>query len=277
MNSAMLEKWLDPKGVFIVVVLLFFLVGFGAVSDAVAATMLAMWLTIVTARYVYAEADRVPRAGRVALVGGTAALMLVPLLATLVPGPELLDAQLPEGGHVEIPSDVEGPVRVMVHGDIAGSGQASVKFRLRGLGAPVSGKLERKIGRARVGRRRVSEAQLHNTQLLSGTVGPKHDLTMEMARGAIAGPLRVVLFREWWPQRHELILGGLMLLATLFLALRKRTAANLVPVVVAVTAFGVFAYRWITPDLAFRPEVGALVVAALVGGVAYVPWRRAVA
>jgi hypothetical protein len=209
---------------------------------------------------------------RAGVVGAAALLVVVPFVATLLPGDPIVDADLREGQHLAIPSDVEGRVRVMVHADIAGEGAATVSYRMSGLEQPVSGKLERSIGKGRVGKRRVSQAHLHDTELVSAVVGNQHELTLEQAQGALQGPLHVALFRERWPASYQLMLGGILLLIVVFASLRGRVGDKLFPVVVGVTCFGVLTYRWTTPYAAFSSEMGALIVSVACAAVMSVPW-----
>lgn len=274
MSSERLERWLDPKGLPIVAAALFMVDGLGLLNDAVAAGLFAFWVAAVTAHFVYAGASaRLHRLLRACLIAATAALVLVPVALTLRPGAALLDARLAEGQSVSLPAGIEGPVRVMVHADIAGTGAAGVDYRISGLGEPVRGHLERSMGKARVGKRRVAEAHVHDTDLVSASVGPGGDLAVDVSRGATAGPLHIVLFREWWSLGRQLVLGSVLLLAVALASLRGAVGEHTLPLVVGVTCFGALAYRWLTPGFSFRPEVGALVVAGFSAALVSVPWR----
>ncbi|MCA9620050.1 MAG: hypothetical protein KC731_13585 [Myxococcales bacterium] len=250
----------------------------GLLGEPLAAAIVAAVSAIALAVFVRREtllAARSRAAAKVAslLAAVTALLMVVPVVATLLPGEPIVHGLLAQGDHLAIPDAAAGPARLLVHASIAGTGAASVEYRLEGLHDPLSGHLERVMGVGRVGRRRVRAANLRDTQIANVELEGQEDLVLRSLSGAADGPLEVTVFRERWPLRWELGLGAALLLATAIVAQRGSLSAALVPVVLAAVTFGVLSLRWLTPTEPLRAELGALVVAGAAGLMGYVPWR----
>jgi hypothetical protein len=213
--------------------------------------------------------------GRVVALGLGALLFVavaVPVVATLLPGtPVAHGAMAHEGDRLHLPDDVAGRIRVLVHGEPAGHDVGTLDFRLAGAEQPLEGRLERRARSARLGRgprRTVLEA--HDDEYLGGVLGGAHELRLESLHGEPAGPLEISVFREWWPLRNTIV-AGLLLLGAIALACWRRgidTAAA--AMALAALAFGALDYAWANPATAVRPEIGAILAAAVAGFLVHV-------
>jgi hypothetical protein len=269
-----LVRMFDPRTLLAAMGLLFLLSSIEIIGDWQAAAVLALWTGMVGAVYVLRQSES--RQGRMVgllLAAGMLAVVIVPVGTTLLLGEPVAKGELAEGDHMGLPSDLEGPVRVAVHAHIEGGGAAVVKYRLEGFDAPIDGQLERGVGKSRVGRKSVSQTHTRDTELDSAVVGPNHDIEMKMARGAVNGPLEIALYRDRWPLSRELALAGLLVLAIGVVSLRRSLDEWLLPAAVGAACFGIFAYRWLAPGAALRPELGALLAAGGCAIAAYIPWR----
>jgi hypothetical protein len=78
--------------------------------------------------------------------------------------------------------------------------------------------------------------------------------------------LKLEVFRDRWPAGLGIALAALVLLTIAGLAARMQT--DVAPVILAGLglAFGLMVYRFVTPDISVRREIGALIVGAA-GGV----------
>jgi hypothetical protein len=283
-DSVFLTRVARPGPLVGLGVVLLALDSIGVLGDRTVATLLAILVAVGAAGAVLRLSRPDRGAARVAIVTlavATVGACLAPVIATLLPGRPLLHAEVSEGARLELPEGTEGHVRLLVHAHIAGDGAGGVDYRIAGLQPVVSGHLARTTGTARIGRRRVQDAHVNDEQFTSAVLAPaagceasSHPaLVVELARGALDGPLEVALYREVWPLQNQIVLGLFVVAGLALAAMRRWIEPAAMAVCGWAIAFGMLAYRWVSPDTPLRPEIGALIVAAGVATAGYVGWR----
>ena len=140
-----------------------------------------------------------------------------------------------------------------------------------GLGSrQVVGHLDRQVTWGRVGRRgRGAMTRDHNSQFVSADVaGDVSAVTLQDMRGVVPGGLEIEVFRDWVPLTWESAVAGALLLIAAALVGPLRSGAGIAATLAVPLAFGLAIYRMATPDVAVRSQLGALLVAALLGTLA---------
>lgn len=253
------------------------LTALGAIDERTCSILIAIVGAATLASFVHRRvAVALPmRGGAVAaaiLAAMTAAEVVLPVATSLAPGEPVVVAELDEGEHLQLPAELHGSLRLVVHANIPATDEAAVDYRLEGLPQPLSGHLERVPEEP--ARRTNKTPHLHDTEVQLAELVGDGDLVLRSLRGSAVGPLEVSVFRERWPLSRELLLVGFVLLAAVALSLRHRaSAATLLPAIVAAGTFGMMVVRWLTPAAPLGQELAALFVATIVGTALHAPCR----
>jgi hypothetical protein len=196
-------------------------------------------------------------------------LAVMPVALTIMPGKPMATGALGQPGDtVSVPQGTTAPLRLLVHGSLSAEGAASVDFEISGAKDPIVGRIERSTSTARVGRRgTATQVHEHTSEYLEAVLpAAQHELELTRLDGPLAGALDVRVFRDWFPQSLDVIVGACLLAIIALLAARLHVGSDTVVLAGLGFAFGVVGHEFVTPDAVVRPLVGSLIVAALAGG-----------
>ena len=200
----------------------------------------------------------------------TGASGLAAASSALTPGAPIAAGDLTGDGDVlPLPGPVQGATRLLLHGRPAGSDASEVDVHLDVGTTSAHGTIERTAMSARVGRRgRTTVLRERDSDFVTVDVAdPANSVTLTRLRGHLSGPLHVEVFHEWLPLPTEIVLAAALLLAIAFIAVRLEARSTGVGALSCAMVFGIMVHHMATPDAAVRPEIGALMVAVLAGGV----------
>jgi hypothetical protein len=244
----------------------------GVLGEQIAGSLLAAGVLVVAGWYVarrLLEASSDRTAARMASALGILVVLIgaVPVVTTLAPGSPVASGTLAHpGDHIDLPEDVHGHLRLLVHAQLAGSGSADVYYGILADQQTLQGHLERRMRAARLGRRvRTSVADSQDTEYLPANIEASHALTLASLRGPVEGGLEVSVFRDRFPLTFELVAAALLSAFVALVAARRRAAPQVVAVTVAALCFATLVYLWATPSHAVGPEIGAGLVAGFAG------------
>ncbi len=271
-----LGGWILPVAAIAVVGGLALLYVLDILPERLAGLLMALAIVGTTSAVLLRDLRRAARsrAASLAALGltvATLAVALAPIVTALTPGAPLATGELhSEGDSVPVPHEAAGHVRLWFHGAIAGHGASIVDFDVAGTAQPTRGRIERTVGRTRVGRRGSATVEHeHNSEIVSAEL-PKatEQLTLRRLHGPLTGALEVRVYRDTWPLPYEIAVALLVLLAVA--ALAARTGANISAVALAgiPLAFGIATYVFATPEEVVKPQIAALVVGAIGGAIA---------
>jgi hypothetical protein len=210
-------------------------------------------------------------AGTIVALGlATIAVAMIPVVQTLLPGAPVAKARmLKPGDALALPDSTRGAVRVLVHGNLAGRGAAvaDIVLDLDGRGK-LYGQLSRTLDQARVGRRGHTMVEHdHNSEyIVTELPAGVHRLSLDRIDGAVAGAVEVSVFPDRLPLPIEIALACLLVLLASALAARMDAPRASVGGLVCALGFGIMVSRMATPDEAVGPEIGALFISLLGGG-----------
>lgn len=245
----------------------------GIVSEAIVGISLATALATVAGLYMFtAVVDTIAsgwqRAATAALVVAICAMAVIPVIFSAFPGTPLASGTVEQpGDSVVLPAATEGRVRLFVQGHIAGNGAGRLEASFGGLEKPTTAVFERRMNTVRVGRRGSGTAVHETSAEFVSAVVPRgqRQVTLERLDGASTGPLHVDIYRDVWPLRSDLVVGGILLALAAILAVRLKQSSGFVAAVGATLAFGAAAYDMVTPGSVIRPEIGAMIVGGFLG------------
>jgi hypothetical protein len=257
--------WFVGGGAVVVLGVLYIL---SLLDEQVAGALLAtLIIGIACAQAAGAMSEAAPNRGLaiLALVFGIATFgaAMASAIPSLVPGEPAVRAALgKEGDSMELPSSTHGPIRVLVHGKLAGSeaGTASVDLDLGQQ--HLTAELNRTFSRARVGRRgSTTVVHEHDDEYLEANAGPDASrITLSTIHGALGGPVEVSVFSDPLPMRWEIALGAILLVLGSWLSASWGARSAGVTALTSALLFGILVRRMATPHAAVGPEFGALMI-----------------
>ena len=211
---------------------------------------------------------RTPRVISVVLLLAVTALALEPGLSTVYPGRPLAAGSLHNVGEsFPLPGDLEGRVRLLLHGDLGQRQLANVDVVLSVGDNDIKGHLARSVSRGRRGRfRGGSQVVEQSSEYLTAFV-PKGSpsLLLSSVDGSMPEVLEVKLFREWIPLGVVIALGLLVLVSLSLLAARLRVDGTPTTLASMALSAGLILYVSATPDNSVTPEIGVLFLTVVVG------------
>ncbi len=200
------------------------------------------------------------------------AVSMTLVYTTLEPGAPAVHGELRAPGDTLPLADHHGHMRMLLRGHPAGSGAEEVKATLAVGDELVQGEISRTVSRGRRTRRGGGGGSVvteHDSEyVLVNVPTDAQSVRLVKLEGHLDGALDVSLFRERVPYFAELIAAGLILLGGALLAARIRASTVGVAALGAAIAFALGVYRYATPTLAVRPEIGAMLGGSIVGGAA---------
>jgi len=243
----------------------------GVIPEDVAGLILAGLIVVGLSGYAAIQllGTQIPTALAVGLPVATALVAMAPVIATLHPGHPLVHGSLTSAGQSLPVRGLPRHVRVLLHADFGTVTASSVDVVL-GLGSrQVEGHLDRQVSWGRVGRGRGKVTREHNSQFVSADLpADVSTVTLQDMRGVVPGGLEVEVFRDWVPFTWESAVAGVLLLVAVVLVGPLRSGAGIAAALAVPLAFGLAIYSMATPDFAVRSQLGALLVAALLGTLA---------
>ena len=201
------------------------------------------------------------------VVTGFAAAMASAMLA-LMPGTPAVHGTLQkEGDSLQLPAAAHGPIRLLIHGRVAGREPGSADIALEIGHDQVHGEITRTQSRARLGRRgSATVLHEHNTEFLeANAASDAKSVTLTAIRGTLGGGLDVDVFPDPLPMLAEIVLGAVLLVLTALLTASAGARSAGVTALSCALLFGILVHRMATPDAAVGPEFGALLVSAFAG------------
>jgi hypothetical protein len=241
------------------------------IPESIAGGGIAALAAVLASAYVLIATRDSPGARWPGIAGAAAVLAIgsLPPLVSVFPGSPLAEGDLSKpGDRLALPDAAHGSVRVLVHGGLAGSEEATVSFRLAAGDEPLSGELVRKIGYTRMrkgGRSRVSNEL--NSEYLWGRIAPAaKELELAQLQGPLRGQLHVAVYRDYFPPVIEESAAIAIVLLMAYVAARLGWSAGTVIATGLMACFGAIVYVNATPDSAIRPEMGAAFMSLIMGG-----------
>ncbi len=195
-------------------------------------------------------------------------LSLNPVISTLIPGHPAYQGVIRMAGQtMHLPDKLQGNVRMLLHGNLGLTSTSSVDVAFDIGDQRIEGHLDRVQKMARLGRRgrgRITEE--HNSQFLSGFI-PKgvHLLSIADLRGSVSEGLQVSIFKEWIPFFDEGIAAAVLVLFVAIIAGRMRASISTCALLASSMVFGMAIYKMATPFSVLSPELGALILSAIIG------------
>ena len=172
-----------------------------------------------------------------------------------------------DGDVVALPGTIQGPVRLLVHGNPAGDGAENVSIHLAAGSEDIHAEIGRSISSRRLGSRgRGKVVTAHNSAFVSANIARGvRELHLVTINGALSGPLQIEIFAE--PIAFNLLIATACALLLLAIALAAIGDANTRASGATGMAlvYGLMVHADATPDTSVRAEVGALFVALFVG------------
>jgi hypothetical protein len=260
-------------GIFVVFVALAIAYFVGLLPEHLAGMALALMLILVCCGYagfalLHASRSNLEGALALGLAVLGAVVALGPVVSTLMPGKPVAHGTLSApGDSLPLPPQVRH-IRVLMHAEFGGASASTVDVTLDAGAGGMSGHLERSVSHGRIGRRgQGTMVDEHNSVFMDGDVGGSHVLKLADVKGNAGGGLEVNVFSQWFPFTLLCVAAGLLALFGAGLAGRFGLGAPPAAALGAALVFGIMVYRMATPDTAVRSEVGALMIAGLLGTV----------
>ncbi len=197
-------------------------------------------------------------------------LTLGPAVMSIVPGVPLYETAITKvGDTLTLPQGVDGRLRLLVQGKLGGAGPAELAFELEGAKEPVVGKLERTQSTSRAGRRgTMTSTHDHDADFLSAVVpAGTQALKIVKLEGPLAGELTFKVYRDHLPLAVDLGMALVALALVAWLAARQHVKTSAGAIAGLALGYGVLSELWVTPNVAVRTQIGALIIAALAGSV----------
>ncbi|MFO0725717.1 MAG: hypothetical protein U1E65_18170 [Myxococcota bacterium] len=266
--------FITPGLAVIVAGLLYVLHGQDMISESATALAFALAVGTVCASVVWTGAHGAAKTAMDRNLGSLFAVLTLASSAGLTalavtPGAPLAESDLHEVGQtLALPSGVDGAVRFLVHGDMAGEGDATINFELDGTEKPALGHLVRKIRTttSRKGGRSSSISEVNSTFVDATLNGGGKTLTLKSLNGPLKGELHVAVYKNWLPAIAAYVLTISFILVAALVSVKKRWKDTAILAIGLAAAFGLVVNLNSTPDAAVQREIGALFLGFFLGG-----------
>jgi len=154
-----------------------------------------------------------------------------------------------------------GSGRVLVHAQLPPP-PARLAVRLAAADQKLRAELETTRATVRLGRRgRGTTVQSHESKFIDANLHDAAKITLASASGAWPVPLRIAVFREWLPDWAFVVAAVALLCLAGLLGAATGSGSRVPAGIGCALFFGGSLHYMATPDVALRPEVGALIVA----------------
>ena len=270
------EAQLRPRLLVGLVFCLLLLDAINLIAARTGAALIALVGAAIAAAHVHREVQLAPRRGygaaaQIALAVVTALAVIYPVAATMWPGSPLATAHFERAGHLELPANAAGHVRVSIHVPFGPSGAAQATYRIQGLDRTLEGKLDRTEFRGRKGS---TQSRLHDSEMLSASVVDGHRTVNVKVSGDHLGDSEVAVYNEYLPWQPQLVLALVMVFAAAVITRRRQLSATVPATVLGAALYGGLAYQLLSPAGGVMRSVGLLFIAGVVAGLFGAAWQR---
>ncbi len=269
-----LTGWILPVGALVLAALAWGLYQAGLVPEAPAGAAIAVVVAAVLGLYLVrpllgASVEPTVRAAGLAVAFAAFILCLRPPLNAVLPGADLAEGELArQGDALPLPPGTTGNVRVLVHAPLPPGGTPEVQFRLGAGAGAMTGHVERTVSFGRAGRAgRTTVLHDRNETWVHGSLAAGAPLTLESLTGQVAGPLHVMVVREWIPPGLLWLLAFLVVAAAAVVEVRLGKG-NLGALAGMAAAYGLLVSGNATPATAVGTSLGGVLLGGLTGAAA---------